>query len=355
MIGHRTLKGLAAAALSAVLAVPLGFSAAEEPGETREPPANYFRIGTGPVGATYFPVGGLIADVLTYRPGSDCESGGCGVKDLLAVAQVSQGSVENVISIQSGALESGIVQADVGYWMYMGQWAFSGREPANKLRLIANLYTESVHLVARADAGIKSVADLRGKRVSMGDTASGTDLVARVVLGGFGLIENDVKASHFGPVAAAEKLRAGKIDAFFLVSGAPVLAVQELAEETTGTKDAVTLIAIAGLKAARIRNTYFFYHPAVIPRGAYAGLGPTPTIGVSAQWLVSEDVDANLVYKLTRELWSKPARALLDAGHPEGRVIRLQTALEGIDLPLHPGAARYYREAGVLKEARSAP
>lgn len=345
--GFKRLRVCAAVLAAAVLAFS---AAAEEPGETQEPAATYFRIGTGPVGGTYFPVGGLIADVLTYRPGGpDCAAGGCGVSGLLAVAQVTQGSVENVISVQNGSIESALAQADVAYWMYMGQWVFAGRKPAPALRVVANLYTESIQLVARRDAGIATVADLKGKRVALGDTGSGTDLDARVVLGGYGLTEGDVAAEHLSPVLAAEKLRAGKLDAFFIVSGTPVPAITELVGETAATPDAVTLVPITGVQAGYIRTAHSFYEPVLIPGGTYPGIPPTPTLGVSAQWLVSERVDADLVYEMTRALWSKPARKLLDAGHPEGRHIRLETALKGVFLPLHPGAARYYREAGVLK------
>lgn len=345
--GFGWLRVCAAVLAGAALACT---AAAEEPGETQEPAATYFRIGTGPVGGTYFPVGGLIADVLTFRPGgSDCASGGCGVPGLLAVAQVSQGSVENVISIAAKSVESGLAQSDVAYWMYMGQWAFAGRKPAGSLRVIASLYTESIQIVARRDAGIKTVADLRGKRVALGDAGSGTDLDARVVLGGFGLTEGDIAAAHLGPVLAAEELRAGKLDAFFIVSGTPVPAIAELVRNTTGTPDSVTLVPIAGPPAGYIRAAYPFYESVVIPAHTYLGIAPTPTLGVSAQWLVSERVDADLVYEMTRALWSKPARGLLNAGHAQGRFIQLETALKNVLLPLHPGAARYYREAGLLK------
>ena len=265
------------------------------------------------------------------------------------MAQVSQGSVENVISVESKSIESALVQSDVAYWMYMGQWVFSGRKPARSLRVIANLYTESIQLVVRRDSGIKSVADLKGKRVALGDTGSGTDLDARVVLGGYGLTEGQVAAQHLGPVLAADKLRAGKLDAFFIVSGAPVPAIAELVSETAGTPDAVTLIPISGSRADHIRAAYPFYESVLIPANTYAGIAPTPTLGVSAQWVVADRVDADLVYEMTRALWSKPARELLDSGHPEGRQIRLETALKNVLLPLHPGAARYYREAGLLK------
>ncbi len=325
-------------------------TAAEEPGATQEGPATYFRIGTGSAGGTYFPVGGLIANAITFRPGGKgCDTGGCGVPGLIAVAQLTQGSVENATQIESGKLDSGFVQADVAHWMYLGQWIFSGKKPARKLRAIANLYTESVQLVARRGAGIRSVADLKGKRVSIGEPGSGTEVDAKVVLGGFGLTEAKLNVQHLGPVSSADLIRQGKLDAFFLVSGAPSSAISELFDATAATPAAVTLVPISGEGAARIRGAHPFYTESVITGGTYRGIPPTVTIGVSAEWLVSEDADAGLVYEITRALWNKSARDLLDSGHPEGRNIRLETALEDLAVPLHPGAERFYREIGLIK------
>lgn len=342
-----------AARLCAVLLAGVLFAAgaaAEPPGATQEPAATYFRIGTGSAGGTYFPVGGLLANAITYRPGGNgCDTGGCGVPGLIAVAQATKGSVENAVQIEAGKLESGLVQADVAYWLYVGQWIYAGRKPATNLRAIANLYSESIQLVARRDAGIHSVADLKGKRVSLGDRESGTDVDARMVLGGFGLTERDLTALHLGPVPSADLMREGKLDAFFLVSGAPSTAIAELAAATAAGPQAITLVPIDGQGAAHIRAAYPFYTETVITGGTYPGIAPTVTLGVNAQWLVSANVDAGLVYEITRALWHRSARPLLDAGHPVGREIRLETALQGVVLPLHPGAARYYREIGLLK------
>ncbi|MBZ5525282.1 MAG: TAXI family TRAP transporter solute-binding subunit [Acidobacteriia bacterium] len=269
---------------------------------------------------------------------------------LIAVAQATRGSVENAEAIESGKLESGLVQADVAHWIYAGQWIFADRKPARHLRAIASLYTENVQLVARRNARIRSVADLKGKRVSLGEAGSGTEVEARIVLGGFGLTEKNVAAKHLGPVPSADLLREGKLDAFFEVSGTPAPAIAQLAEESQADESAITLVPISGKGAARIRTAYPFYKETVVAGGTYRGIAPTATLGVSAQWLVSDNLDSGLVYEITRAFWHKSARPLIDAGHPEGRNIRLETALDDLAVPLHPGAARFYREAGLLKE-----
>lgn len=344
-------KAMRVCALLAFVAIAAAAPVALGAADADEAPAVYFRIGTGAAGGTYFPVGGLIANAITYRPaGKDCATGGCGVPGLIAVAQATAGSVENAKEIEAGRLDSGLVQADVAYWIYFGQWIYAGRKPARKLRVIANLYTEDIQLVARRDAGIHSVADLRGKRVSLGDSGSGTDVDAHVVLGGFGMTEADVKARHLGLAASTEMMRDGKLDAFFLTSGTPAKAVSELVDDLLASPKSVTLVPIDGAGAERIRHAYPFYSEAVIPGDTYRGVEPTATLGVSAQWLVSADVNEGLVYEITRALWNKSARPFLDSGHPQGRNIRLETALKGVALPLHPGAARYYREIGMLKE-----
>lgn len=130
---------------------------------------SFFRIGTGGTAGTYYPIGGLIANAISNPPGSRaCEDGGsCGVPGLVATAVASNGSVGNVNAINGGAMEAGFSQSDVAYWAQTGTGLWEGQPAVEKLRLIANLYPESIHLVARADAGIATVADLAGKRVSL--------------------------------------------------------------------------------------------------------------------------------------------------------------------------------------------
>jgi len=306
----------------------------------------FFRIGTGSASGTYFPIGGLLANAISRPPGSrPCEKGGsCGVPGLIAVAESTQGSVENVDRVATGRLESGLAQADIAYWAYHGKGFYFAKGAVGHLRAIANLYPEKVHIVVRADSGIKSVADLAGKRVSLGEEESGTLVDAKIILKAWGLTPNDLDARFLKPGLSTDLLRKGALDGMFLVAGEPVPAIANLAKQVP-----VRLIPISGPEAAAIRAEYPFFAAATIETGAYSGVDGISTVSVGAQWVLSADLDNDLVYGITRALWHKNTRHLLDSGHPEGRKIRLETAFDGLAIPLHDGAARYYREMGLLQ------
>ena len=308
----------------------------------------FFRIGTGGVTGTYYPVGGLIADAISNPPGGrPCERGGsCGVPGLIAVAQSSTGSVANVEAVAAGELESGFAQSDVAYWAYTGTGVFAGEEPAKNLRAIAGLYPESIHLVARRDTGIESVRDLAGKRVSLDEPGSGTLVDARIILGAYGLSEKDLQASYVKANVAIGMLQENTLDAFFIVAGYPTASVAELAEA-----GAVALVPIDGPEAEALVRHYGFFEHDVVPAGTYRGIGATETMSVGSIWLVGAQVDEKLVYDVTAALWHPNARRLLDGGHAKGREITLATALSGVSVPLHPGAERYYRELDMLPPA----
>ncbi|MEM7045469.1 MAG: TAXI family TRAP transporter solute-binding subunit, partial [Pseudomonadota bacterium] len=154
----------------------------------------FFRIGTGGVAGTYYPIGGLIAGIISNPPGSrPCEKGGsCGVPGLIATAQSSGGSVENVEAVAAGTLDSGFAQSDIAYWAYSGTGRFEGRAKVENLRAITSLYPESIHLVVRRGAGIESIQDLKGKRVSLDEEGSGTLVDARIILDAFGIDEDEL-------------------------------------------------------------------------------------------------------------------------------------------------------------------
>jgi len=305
----------------------------------------FFRIGTAATTGTYFQIGGMLANAISKPPGSrDCDRGGsCGVAGLVAVAQATQGSLENVEAVGGGRLESALAQSDVALGAYSGTGLFKGKPPIKSLRVIAALFPESVHLVVRADGPIAGVKDLRGKRVGLGEKESGTLVDARLILEAAGLAEKDVKGDYRNLSLAAASLSHDELDAFFLFGGYPVPAISELAS-TAPTR----LVPIVGDVADRLTHKYSFFTAETIPGNTYPGIDQaTPTIGTRALWIVSADVPDDLVYSITRSLWHDGNRHILDQGHPMGQKIRLQSALEGVVIPLHPGAERFYKEAGM--------
>src|SRR3954468_10189015 len=159
----------------------------------------FFRILTGGTVGTYFPIGGLIANAISNPPGSrPCNDGGsCGVPGLVATSVASNGSVANAAAVAAGTAQSGFVQSDVAYWAYNGTGIYQGRPKVDGLRAIANLYPESIQLVVRKGSGIKSVPDLRGRKVSLDEPGSGTLVDARLILAAYGLSEKDLKAEYF--------------------------------------------------------------------------------------------------------------------------------------------------------------
>jgi len=306
---------------------------------------NFFTIGTGGTAFTYYPVGGVIANAISKPPGSrECgEGGSCGVENLIASAVSSRGSVDNINAIVSGLRNSGFAQSDVGYWAYTGTGTMEGKEPAADLRTIAALFKEHIHLVALADSEINSVADLKGKRVSLDEPGSGTYVDAGLILEASGLALGDVTAEALKGNAAAEALRNGKIDAFFAVAGYPTGAIVELA-----TAADIKLVPIEGDGANALIEKYGFFSADEIPADTYEGVAAANTVAVGAQWFTSAKEDEELIYNITKALWNDESRKLLDVGHAKGKTITPESALNGVGVPLHPGAERFYKEAGLM-------
>ncbi len=292
----------------------------------------FFRIGTGGTAGTYYPVGGMIANAIS-------------TDKLVSTAVASNGSVANVNSIVGGSMESGFSQADVATWAYTGTGIWEGRGKVDELRAIANLYPESVHLVVRKGLGVKSPADLKGKRVSLDEPGSGTLINARVILAAYGVTEKDIKAEFVKPNQAAEKMRDGSVDAFFFTGGYPAGAITELASAGGG----IELVPITGPEAVKLRESAKFFAVDEIPAGTYKDIGAVATVAVGAQWVTSVKIPADLVYEVTKAAWSAKTRQMLDTGHAKGKAIQPATALLGLGIPLHPGAERFYKEAGILK------
>src|SRR5215468_1989658 len=224
----------------------------------------FFRIGTAATTGTYFQVGGMLANAISKPPGSrDCDRGGsCGVSGLVAVAQATQGSVENVEAVGNGRLESALAQSDVALGAHAGTGLFKGKPPVKSLRTIAALFPESVHLVVRADGPISGIKDLKGRRVGLGEKESGTLVDARLILDAAGIAEKDVKGDYRNLSLAAAALSHDELDAFFLFGGYPVPAIAELAS-TTPTR----LVPFTGEIADRLIHKYSFFSAETIPAG----------------------------------------------------------------------------------------
>ena len=291
----------------------------------------FFRIGTGGTGGTYYPVGGMIANAIS-------------TPTINVSAVATNGAVANVNGIVGGSMESGFSQADVNAWAYTGTGIYEGKPKIEELRAIANLFPESVHVIVRKGVGAKSLAELKGKRVSIDEPGSGTIVNARALLAAFGVTEKDIKPEYLKQVQSAEKLKDGTLDAYFQTTGYPQGTLTELAA-TNGFE----LLPIEGEVRDKLMAQFKFFARDRIPDGTYKDVKGVDTVAVGAQWTTSSKEPEDLVYEITKALWSDKTRAALDAGHAKGKEIRKETALQGISIPLHPGAEKFYKEAGLLK------
>ncbi|MDR3438554.1 TAXI family TRAP transporter solute-binding subunit [Telmatospirillum sp.] len=346
MVGHDRQRGpgrgeaLLAVACLLLFAILAAVTQTTQAGEPR-----YLRIGTGPAGESYFQIGGLIAGAISSPPGTPaCERGGsCGIPGVIAAALATAGSVSNVEAISDGRLDGALVQADIAAWAANGQPPFQDRT-GGRLRSIANLYANQLHLVVPADSPIKSPRDLRGKRVALGVKGSGTLVHARQVLAAWAVKESDVKASYQGSAIAADRMQRGDLDAFFVVDGIPVLSIAELAKVLP-----ITLVPLAGGGAEKLRRANSLLASTTIAAGTYQGIGETiPTLEIGVNFVVSADMPDDLAYGIAKTLWHPHTIAMLGERAPQGVGLTSSAALIGLGLPLHPGAMRFYREAGLL-------
>lgn len=335
--------------LSGASAFAAGLGAAPLAAQPPDRRMRFFRIGTASTGGTYFPVGGILANAISHPLGSrSCAEGGssCGVPGLIAVAQSTRGSVDNVRKIAKGQLDSGFVQADVAYWAYHGERMFAKDGPMRNLRVIANLYPEAVHLVVATRTGLFWMSQLVAKRLSLDVPGSGTRVEAEVILNAYGISLHAIEVFSVPAAQAADMMRENTLDGFFFVGGAPANAIADLAEAVS-----IRLVPMTDSEAAVLTEIYPFFTQHSIPAGIYRNVPQTTTLAVGAQWLVDASVPDEIVYGLTRALWHERTQKLLRQGHPKGAEIRLDRALSGIGIPVHTGAWQYYRDTGLVESA----
>lgn len=298
-----------------------------------------FQIATGPSSGTYWPIGQMLASIISHPPGiARCDDDTrCGPVGLIAAARASEGSIANARAVAENRVSSGLAQADIAADAFAGRGVFKADGKLDDLRAIAALFPETVHIVVLASSKIKEIKDLRGKRVSIDAAGSGTNATARTILGAFKITEKRAKFAFENAESSLEMLKNNQLDAFFFVGGAPLGVVEELAAQGK-----IRLLPVAGAEIDALVKDAPYLVKAEIPAGTYQNMPAVPTIQVRAIWLVNASVPDDLVFAITRALFNPENRSLLDSGHPKGKLIQLSTARDGLPVPLHPGAEKFY-------------
>ena len=299
-----------------------------------------FFIATGSTTGIYFPVGEAIAGLISHPPGiARCDTTGvCGPAGLIVSARTSEGTLDNVLSVNSGDVDSGLAQSDVVAAAVKGQGPFRGKGKQSHVRVIASLFSEDVHLVVASDSKIDSVSGLRGKRVSFGLPGSGVSFTADEILKAYDVSPTRMRRFTLDTPAAMDQLKQGRIDAFFAVSGVPVEGLSELL-----ASHSAKLVPITGQGRAQLMKSQPSMEAAVMN---YPGQPQVGTVATRAVWIVRDSVPDMLVYDITRALFNPTNRGALTASHPSAREIALNTAALMSPAPIHSGAARFYAEAG---------
>lgn len=315
----KTRKGVFFAAVAA--AMVLCFSGVSHAAKS------YVSIATGGTSGTYYPIGGAIAAAVTK--GSDIQ----------ATAETGNASVANINLVAKGDIEVAFVQNDIAFWAYNGQLMF--KSPMKNVRAIASLYPEHVQLILDAKANVKTLADLKGKRVGIGAPGSGVEGDVQAIFQVAAMTYKDIDANFLDFGATTNRFKDNQIDAGFVVAGFPTASVMDLAL----TKD-ITLMDFSDdfLKALAKAHPYFV--PSIIPANTYSKMGKDiKTPAVMAILVTHDKMADDVVYKFTKALFDNIDT--VHASHAKGKEINLKTALDGLTVPLHPGAAKYFKEKGL--------
>jgi TRAP transporter TAXI family solute receptor len=293
------------------------------PGRGPDVPPGTVELATGSTQGVYYRYGTALADVVESElPGVDVR------------VRSTEGSVENLQRVADGESTFAFAAADAAADAVAGEEPFHAALP---VRAVARVYDEYIHLVVRADSTLRSARDLRGRRVSVGQTGSGTEIMATRLLAVAGLdARTDLRAAHLGIDDSVTALRDRRIDAFFWQGGLPTAGVVSLAGQVR-----IRLLPL-GDHAAGLRRYSSAYRPAAVPAGTYPGVPAVLTVALPSYIVTREDTHPDLVYQLTRLLFAsrdRIARTVSLAG-----VLDARAAIETFPVELHPGALRYYRD-----------
>ena len=285
-------------------------------------------FGTGGTAGTYYSYGGVLAQYMTNYANTK------------VTAVSTGGSKVNIQSVQDGDFQLGFAQSDVMAYAWQGTKSFENDGPTHDFRVIGGLYDETVQLITM-DKDIKTVEDLRGKSVSIGEAGSGVYFNALDVLNAADITLDDIKPQYQSFEGSKEALKDGKISAAFIVAGAPTSAITELA-----TTNGVYLINIDGELREKIIAASPYYTALQIPAGTYKGQdAPVETITVKATLIVSALLDEDTVYNLTAAIFDHSEDIAVE--NAKGNELALDNAVSGMAAPFHAGAAKYYKEHGI--------
>lgn len=300
----------------------------------------FLTIGTGGVTGVYYPTGGAIARMINNRQKK---------YKIRATAEATSGSVYNINAVLSGDLDLGIAQSDRQYQAFKGLAEWEKRGAQKNLRAVFSIHPESVTLVASDKSTIKSIADIKGKQVNLGNPGSGHLQNSRDALKAFGITEKDINPEYIKAVEAAGLLQDERIDAFFYTVGHPNGSIKE----ATSGRIKVRIIELKGPSLKNFFKKFPYYTPSTIPRHHYPNAvnkTDISTFGVRATLVTAATVSDQVIYAIVKEVFSNLEE--FKKLHPAYEGLTAPDMLKGLTAPLHPGALKYYREAGLKKHIR---
>ncbi|MFA6508047.1 MAG: TAXI family TRAP transporter solute-binding subunit [Treponemataceae bacterium] len=286
-------------------------------------------LATGGTSGTYYPFGGAMAQIWNKN-----------IAKMNVTAQATGASKENIRLVGKSEADLAIVQNDVMDYAFNGVELFNN-EKVEGFRTLATLYPEIIQIVVDPASGINSIADMKGKRISVGDAGSGVEANAKQILEANGLSFSDLKAAHLSFKESAAGVKDKQLDGFFVTAGVPNAAIQELSALAP-----VKILSVDEATGKKLMDKYKFYTKESIPASTYNGMtAPASTVAVKATLIVRKGLSEKVVYDLTKALFEKQAD--LASAHAKGKELNLANAVQGVSIEFHPGALKYYKEKGV--------
>jgi len=285
----------------------------------------FISILTGGTGGTYYPLGGAFANIVSEETGIETN------------AETSGASAENMATLKDGDAEIAFSQTDIAAYAVEGTMMFDGAVVDN-VQAIGTLYPETIQIVTTEKSGIKSVEDLKGKKVSVGAPGSGTVLNAEQILEMYGLTFDDIDKKDLSFDESTAGIQDGTIDAAFVTAGTPTGAVEAL----SATED-IVIVPVEQDKIDALIKKYPYYVQDEVPKGIYGLAEAVPTVAVQAMLVVRDDLSEEVVYDITKAIFEN----LDQVSHAKAELIKAENALNGVVIDVHPGAQKYYDEKGV--------